>query len=641
MDEQSDVAALVKRRWDDSDRELLEVRRDYALNDSFYRGHQWVWSNDATRQLEDVRAQYDERGRERPKVTADLLGSRVENLLGRFMDSKLTFEALADSSESSVLEGARLAEWVIESTHDEQGWEDVREDEWLATILGGTAGVMFERTGRSKAAEVGVDDRTQNAYVGDDLTITSLAVDEFGLEPGSASVRAARWFVVARVLPPEQIQATYQLDWTPKADAYSSRSPLSRRLAGRVDERVPNLATLYVCYERPNPLCPEGRHIVCTSDRVVIDEGWPFPDRSRLNLVIQRFKRVRGHWYGTTPMNAARRQQAYYNMLKSIIAEHTDKAGNARLMVPIGSVESLEVFGDVAGETIPYNAQAGGAPGYMDPPQLARWLHNELGAIEQLVDDMLFTHAVSRGAVQLDRQSGLALSVAAEKNDTPLGRPAREHAAGWEQVASWHAQCYEQDKTTKREAKVEIGPGVPVTVHWTGDRLRGQTRFRVPLETAMPSSKAATQAALIQIKQAFPEQFANMDAGSLTRLLQLPNQREFSSVLDSDAACAQRENALMATGQVALPEKWHNHAKHIAEHNRYRNSPDFQFADQQTRDVFELHLQGHQQMIAEEMQAQAALNAIQPGMAAMPQAHNPIGSAVPVPVDEAQPPSMN
>lgn len=636
-----DATKLVHDRWLATRRELAEARRNHHLNESFYHGQQHVRYNARTNNVEQLAPEIDRWGRERPRITDNILKPRIESLRGRLIDRSLMFEPKVSSADVSVLQGGQLAKRVITATHDQQQWEDLREGEVLAAILGGTSAVMIERD--RHAEHGGVEDRTGKVHVSDDVHLTKLSITEFGLEPGSATWLMARWFIACTAVPPEQVKAHYRLDWLPDCDAKSTMTARHRALvAGAGDDikgRVDNLTAVYTMYERPNPLCEKGRWLVTAGGKIVVDEAWPFPFTDTLNLYPFRQSRIDGVWYGTTVMNDAVPLQAEYNKLKSNIAEHSDKAGNARMMVPFGSLESLDDLGDEAGELVPYHAAAG-QPGYMAPPQLARWIPGEIDRLERSVDEILHAHAVSRGAVNLDRQSGLALSIVAEKNDTPLGEMARDQAAGWEHIAHMVAEVY-ANSSQERETSIEVEGGIPVTLKWRGERMRGQTRFRVPLETVQPTSRAGTAAMITTLKQSFPEAFQNVDMGKLGKLLQLPEVDLLGQALDADVVLAQKENHLMAVGEAMVPEKWHDHAKHMAEHNAYRNTIDFMMASDDVRRDFELHLQAHQHMIQEEAEVTAALNDVQAGLGALPQANNPLGMLQPPAAVQAPPEGMN
>jgi hypothetical protein len=123
--------------------------------------------------------------------------------------------------------------------------------------------------------------------------------------------------------------------------------------------------------------------------------------------------------------------------------------------------------------------------------------------------------------------------------------------------------------------------------------------------------------------------FAASAASSLPRLLELPNAGELMAELDADAAKAQRENFLMEQGNVELPEPFDDHAKHIAEHNRFRKSAAYQQAEPGAREVMDAHVKAHETLAAEEAVNQQQLDMQHPGASTLPQENEPMGSNVP------------
>jgi hypothetical protein len=226
----------------------------------------------------------------------------------------------------------------------------------------------------------------------------------------------------------------------------------------------------------------------------------------------------------------------------------------------------------------------------------------------------------------------------AEKDDTPLGLMARDQSNGWGSIATMVLGLYEAYTQGERETVVST-QGVPTKARWTAEQLNGQTQAMVPLDQTMPHSQTATRAMLTDLAQTFPQAFQTVSQPLLFRMLDMPNAAQLDKVLDDDVAKAVWENTVMRQGEICLPEPWHDHAQHIAEHNRERNAEWFAFTDDERRSVFADHIAAHEQMIADEIAHQQTMNALEPGLAAMPQGDEPVGSLVPRDhVDAATPP---
>lgn len=622
-------AQLVLKRWEDCDKALIEERRNFWLNLAFTEGHQWIQWNPRSNTVQHWTAADGDNTRTRIKVNK--IQERVNQLVGRFCQRDLTFEGQPEAADEATVAGSRLGESILEACSFEQGWDELREEEVFYDLMGGTAAVSVEWNDPATIKQQAASGQVSGTS---DVEVTVWSIAEFSVEGGSRNWRDARWWIGARAMPPAQVKAKYGLDFDPKPDALGSYSPLQRELlTGRRQDVEKDLTSVYVLYERPNAGCPKGRHMVVVNERCVVNEPWPFPFTDKLNLRVFRQMKSPVRWTGTTIVSEARGPQIAYNATMSTIVEHTKTVGNIRIMVPHGAFDDDTVLTDEAGEIVPYWPVEGASPGYMTPPELPRYIQNQLERLEAELDGILHTHAVSRGEAPGDRNSGLALSILAEKNDTPLGPMSRDQAKGWSEIGTMVLETYEAKATDKRTTVVRSGNNVPMKYEWNGSKLQGQTRVRVPLDATLPTSRAATQSMLISVAQSFPG-FADMlsaDPAMLARLLDLPGGKILGEIASPDVRWANMENEMLAAGEPRLPQAWEDHAVHMAQHNAFRKTKAFDAADDTVKEIFTAHLDAHQRLIEEEAMAQAALNATNPGFAALPQANEPIGSAVPPP----------
>lgn len=629
MSRVKDIKATdIAEKWRVADKALREDRRNFWYNLAFYQGHQWLWWNRDRNQVSqlDPRASDDERVR----VTVNKIASRLDGLMGRLTKRALTFEVQASAADDATLTGARLAEIILEAARQDQHWEDVRTTNLQNKFFGATSAILIEWDPDASPTDTITLQPNLEAEAGD-IRLTPLSITEFTLQPGSKRPEDAQWAIVACALPPEQVKDRYNLPEIPQSDASNDLSPFQRQmLASRGWEEKPELTTVLTYYQRPNTKRQEpGRVCTVVNQSIVAEEDWPYPF-DRLPLVIFRQRQITMRWNGDTLLNDARKIQAPYNQIRSSILEHAKKAGNARMMVPFGSIPDIGAMSDEPGEMIEYYPEGGNKPEWMSPPQLGRWLTQEADRLEMELDDIMFTHAVSRGQAPGDRNSGLALSVLAEKDDTPLSITARDEQNGWSLCASLVLTMYAHKVTNSRTASMSLDPSLPpMNIPWSGEMLQGQTRATMPLDAAMPHSRVAMQQFIINLKQTFPEQFQGLDINAFLRLMEVPGASFLRDVMDDDVARAVDENHMMMMGEIALPRPWHDHAIHIAEHNRERNSRAFTFVDPEIEWVFAQHLQAHEMILAEEVARTSQLNAIMPGAAGFPSADRPVGAAVP------------
>lgn len=625
--EEDPVAIDVVRRWEKCDRHLREERRNYWLNRAFYEGKQWVWWDTTSSAVQLLPARFYES--ERVRVTVNKIQPRTDLLVGTLADRDLTFEGQPSSPDDQSLQGSNLAVSIVEAAHDDQDWESHREDNILNCLLGGTSAVVVEWN-PEKGEKLSVDPSNQKVTGTGEVSLNPLSIAEFSLQAGVRRPENANWFITATAGPPELVKEKYGITWDVKPDTTRAQSPTARMLGKGDTEK--ELTTVYTLYEKPNRKSKKGKHVVVVNEKTVINEPWPFPF-DELNVTVFRQQRIPMRWYGNTFMNAARPVQVLYNSVRSNIAEHIKLASNARLWVPAGSLDDVGVLTDEAGEIVEYNSDPSmPVPSYQTPPPLNRSILDQCEVLSQEMDDIMHSHDVSRGQAPGDRNSGLALSILAEKNNTPLGPMSRDQARGWGRLGSQALKLYEGKVSETRTSVVVSKTGIPSKVEWTGKKLRGQTDVRVPLDATAPHSRAQMIGMLQTLQQMNPQAVGAIPVERLLRLTGLANERQLSQYLNSSASKAHRENDLMSAGQVAQVADFDDHATHISEHNDFRSTTVYENLPANIRKLIDTHVMAHQQMSMHQIQGQAALNAVQPGLGAAPQAGAPVGSALPPPI---------
>lgn len=620
--------------WNKADSYLLKERRDYWMNASYFGGLQWIWWDYTRNIVQELDYQSDNESYTR--ITVDKFGPRTTNLLSRMTRSPLVWEVEPTGTDDASARRQRLQEQLLLSEAHEQDWADIREESLLQTLFGGVAAVSVDWD-PNMGKTVAVDPMTGIPIPSGGVKLTPLGISEFTLEPGSPDVESARYWIRCVALPPEQVKEKYDLDWMPQPDAEAALSSRHRTLLSRRPQGQPPKLTLVYCYyERPTKQTP-GCVVHVVNGKQVYGynngEGWPFPFPN-LNIAIAPVRRIPRTWVGHTLLTPARDIQYAYNRARSTILEHMRKAANARLMVPVGSVEDSDVITTDPADVLEYNAELG-EPHWQTAPDVPRWISMEAANLEAEMDDIFFTHSVSRGQAPGDRNSGLALSVLAEKDDTPLGPMARAQSNLWAKIGTMTLQLYKAyaEQSGMVQTKTLTTPqGQTLSVSWSGEDIDEFPQVKVPLDATAPRSKIATQSVLVNLAQQFPTAFQNIDPLALSRMLDLPDPKAFLSSSDPDIGKAEWENGLLMQGIPVMPADFDDHARHIAQHNKERKSATYEMATPEIRQAIDTHVMAHQTLAAEEAQQQMALAQQMPGAQALPQANEAPGSMVPQPV---------
>jgi hypothetical protein len=361
---------------------------------------------------------------------------------------------------------------------------------------------------------------------------------------------------------------------------------------------------IYIYFERPTVNSP-GCVVHVVNNKVVLQEDeWPFPFK-HLNLQLFRQKKIPNTWVGHTLLTPARDIQYAYSRARSTIMEHMRKAANSRFMIPSGSIDDADFVSTDPGDTLEYNAELG-EPHWQTAPDVPRWISAEAAELEMELDDIFHTHSTTRGQAPGDRNSGLALSLLAEKDDTPLGPMARDQAKGWGMIATMTLMLYRMNAEAtgiNRKQTIITEHGQPLEISWGAKDIDEKPKVVVPLDATSPRSKLATQSILTALADRFPQAFQNIDPMALARMLDLPDPKSYLTELDPDAAKAKWENGLIMQGVPVVPEDFDLHDVHINVHNRERKSPAYELADPSIKEIIDLHVMAHQRMLMGDTQA--------------------------------------
>ena len=612
------IASLVRERWEKGSADLAVVRKAYWINLAFYLGEQWLWWNEARNMVDRLPMEWSPLGPDRTHYTGNRIRPNLNIVMGRMLRANLGFDVPPTDSADDCILGARKAEKVLEGYHRMQDWESIRHDELAGAFYGGTSGVLVEWDG-TRGKELQYDHQRDQVIATGDCYLRALTAPEFCLEPGTRPGEA-RWGVVGITTPVEAAKDQYGLSKTPEPDGAVARTPVHVQMlnaSGRPSERDQCLVLTY--YERPNRSNRHGCYAVVINDKTVYQGKWPFPF-DELNIHVFRQGRIPGRWYGDTLMNDAVKLQFGYNFARSVLQEHLKAFGNMRVIAPRGAFLEDD-FDDTVGGILWYQPDnAGGKPEFLVPPNLARWVSAEPENIRDELDEIMHVHGISRGE-GFDRMSGQAGALLSEKDETPLGIMSHEQASGWGRIATQVLKLLEAKGSETRAVSIPLAKGLTEKVAFNGKELCGQTTATVPLDAVMAKPAAAREAFWRDLW----DRKIVTDPRQYARGVGLPPEN-FEELLDPDSAKAHRENYRMMQGIVEIPEDFDAHDVHMAEHNRFRKSDSYRFADPEHRSIIDDHIKFHEKLIHQEMAEQANRAQQNPVLPAIPQANEPPGA---------------
>lgn len=383
------------------------------------------------------------------------------------------------------------------------------------------------------------------------------------------------------------------------------------------------------CWVKPGalPMFPEGGLFTVAGNQIMppgVTFGWPYQHGmypfSKLESIPS------GKYYSESTLVDLIPIQKEYNRTRGQIIEAKNRMAKPQLIAEQGSVDPAKITTE-PGQVILY--KTGFQPPQPLPLQdMPSYVINEVQQLQQDFDVISGQTEVSRGETPTGVTAATAIAYLQEQDDTILSHAYQSYEEGIEKCAKLILAYANQYWSEERIIKV-IGPGGSFDAKaFKGSDLRGNTDVRVEGGSALPQSKAATQAFLMDLMNA-----GHIDPQKGLELMQIGSLSKLYETVHLDIRQAQRENLklavitpdMMQEHQMAAQQDFQqnpddyfepsdpmapmrqpveakpivpvntydNHEIHIQIHNDYRKSQEFENADDMVKQLFEDHVNAH------------------------------------------------
>jgi len=375
-----------------------------------------------------------------------------------------------------------------------------------------------------------------------------------------------------------------------------------------------------------HPLFPEGGMVSVLGDDIVqAISGNPYQHGEYPFSKLEHIPS--GKFYADSIIPDLIPLQKEYNRTHSQIIEAKNRTAKPQLLAAQGSIDPTKVTSE-PGQVILYKM---GFP----PPQplplqsLPPYVKEELETIVRDMDDISGQHEITKGRVPPGVTAATAISFLQEQDDSKLSHTIDSLESAVEKVGKHILSYAHQYWDTPRVVKVIGKDGEFDAQTFKGQDLRGNTDLHVESGSALPTSKAAKQAFIMDLmKMGFipPDKGLEvMELGGIERLYE---------DLQTDVRQAQRENLRLTLSKIGpetmevmqqqleepetdpetgeqlppaiLPEElnpnsYDNHQVHILTHNKFRKTQQFETLDDLHKKFFEEHVALHESVVQDEM----------------------------------------
>ena len=505
------------------------VERQWYVNLEMYNGNHWVvWGRGALNgKLVTPKAPPW-----RTRIVVNRIKPIIRTEISRLTSQKPNASVVPASSEDEDLFAAQAGEQVWESVYSTKTvHKTLRRAAWWLCITG--VGYIKTYWDASKVDNFSkaTGDFSIEAVTPFHVFVPDLTIEEIESQP---------YVIHAQVLPIERVRMQY-----PELEGKINPSVVAQ------SEIIDNARLNIQANNKPDSCLvlemwlkggvhkdfPNGGLIRVVDNYVVVNEN-VFPYEHGEYPFIKFEHIPTGKYYSESVIVDLAGLNREYNRTRSQIIENKNRMARQALVAVEGSVDPAKITTE-PGQVILYK------PGFNPPTPLPtaglpNYVLQELDRILMDMEDISSQHAVSKGNVPPGVTAATAISYLQEKDDSVLSHSYASIEEGLEKLARQTLVLAVQYWNTARVVKVTGTDGAFDALAFKGTDLKNATDIRMEAGSALPTSKAARQAFIMDMmKMGFipPEKgLEMMEIGGVNKIYEQ---------LRVDERQAQRENLRM------------------------------------------------------------------------------------------------
>ncbi len=603
-----------------------QIERQWYLNLAFYIGKQNVAvipMSSASSAATGVRLYIPPAPYYRSRPVINRIRPIIRTELAKLTAQKPTASIVPATGEDRDLSAAQAGEQIWDSVYRGKKIKSIFNQTMLWTLTCGTGFMKtyWDPTKKDK-------DGSPGDFCYENITPFHIFVPDMLCQ----DLEDQPYIIHIQTKSPEWVKANYPgLKAQPNVmEANDILNDSFLQLVGAGDFRK-NAILCYEVWVKPGQVefIPKGGMFTIIGDTVTqFVEGNPYLHQQ---YPFVKFEHIpTGRFYADSVIADLIPIQREYNRTRGQMIEAKNRMAHPQLMAAEGSVDASKINTE-PGQVILY--KLGFPPPEPLPLQnLPAYVIQETERLLLDFEDISGQHQVSKGQVPPGVTAATAISFLQEQDESMLSTTFGSIEEGFEKIG-YQTLCYvKQYWDTPRTVKVVGRDGQFNVLSFIGSDLRDNTDIRIESGSALPTSKSAKQALLMDLmSQGFipPEKGLElMDVGGVQRLYEevqidssqaVRENMKMSTVTDQDMNIylqtfqgidpATGEHNLVDpnTGQPLMDQmgnptapplivpvnSFDNHQIHIQVHNNYRKGQEYEQLEQRLKDLFEEHVNQH------------------------------------------------
>lgn len=629
-----DAVTLVNNEFKRREKERRSFELQWQLNIAFLEGNQFVDIDALGQELQDIPPLYEWQEREVFNHIAPIIETRI----ARLSRMRPVLKLRPGTTEPEDIKSAKVGSGILKNVYYDQGVQGKMTEvyHWMEA----TGACFFKNVwDTEKGAIIGyeevehhVEEERHIMEVEDvqptkvlregDLDVITCPPQE--IYPDScyrADVPNCTSIIHARTYHIDEIENI----WGVRVPAEScSAMRLQRSMVGHGGlgygmggfrfqvSHLKDHAIVKEYWEVPGRKYPKGRLIIVAGGKLLHYGELPYPvgkdEVPGLPFTkVECIKRV-GVFWPKTVVERLIPLQRRYNSLKNRKAEYLNRAAIGGWWVEEGSIDLDDMEANV------------GAPGYMGVVQrgfkMPQAIQNAQLPPEFSQEEMALLQEFNAlsGVSDLSRQSkappgvksGVAISLALEQDDTRLSATAGNLEVFLVNSGKQWLKLYKKFAEGPRVLRIIGEDNVVELMAWSGANIRSDDVV-VEALSAIVESPASRRQMVFDLMGA--GLLVDPDTGAIDKnirmkifeMLELGNWEAGNIEERMHDSKAERENLYLSRGHFVEPAVYDDHLLHIAAHNRYRLTVEYEAMMQENpmlEMMFQMHVDMHLHFIA-------------------------------------------
>lgn len=604
---------------------------DWFLNTAFYVGQQWLYWNAGSLDRPKL-------AKHRETVVDNRILPIVTSRAARKVKNRPSFIATPFTGAEADVDAARITEKVMEYDWvylDLQQklfqaelfadivcagfWKiywDSSKGESAEFVFRGEE-VMRDQDGRplktERVAEVfpeglpeGLSAKT--VAIGD-ACVDVVSPFHFYPDPLATNMSELERAFEEKLRSPEYVKERYGVDL--QADTEVPAGPVESRMFASLlptgsDYQAVKLFERWVT---PCSKYPKGQKVVWAQDQILEVDNEPVDP---MPYVMFSGIKVPNRFWPTAITSQLRGPQVNLNKIKSQIQENANRIGNPSILK---SRQANVSYTGVPGEEVLYDSTVTDAvPQYLQPPEVPTYVKEQEARIVDAMAEISGQREVSNATVPTGVTAASAINLLQEADDTRIGPEIQDMEFSLGQAGTKLVRLRATFNTDERIMRI-----AGEDENWDIFQFRNTMMGKEPTVecqagSAMPRSKAAKQAAMLEVLQTAFQYGVHIDPRDLRRFFkdyEVGALDRLFATLSTTEQQIQRENRQMAQGMAVPINEYDEDQDHIDGHEEFQRTARFQQLPEQAKAAFQLHVNAHRERVVGQINQQVEAQAQQ------------------------------